>query len=167
EDPIVLERFIRGFDFPRSDADDQNPVCLRHEFGGRWVCRFYLFGRLLKHGRQFRVPAVRAGQRPALTRNDPLNICVNQREKLLFVVGTYCCKESLHNLHILFCAHKNFSNSTGRSITIHQSNLTRSLKISRPQLFPRACTSNPPSESAPSFIGANPRFSASAPISPA
>ena len=34
EDPIVLERLIRGFDFPRSDADDQNPVSLRHEFEG-------------------------------------------------------------------------------------------------------------------------------------
>jgi RNA-directed DNA polymerase len=34
EDPIVLERLIRGLDFPRSDADDQNPVSLRHEFGG-------------------------------------------------------------------------------------------------------------------------------------
>src|ERR1700719_5079135 len=53
EDPIVLEQLIRGFDFPRSDADDQNPVSLRHEFGGRWVCRFYLFGRLLEHSRQF------------------------------------------------------------------------------------------------------------------
>src|SRR5271169_5106542 len=65
EDPIVLERLIRGFDFPRSDADDQNPVSLRHEFGGLWVCHFHLYGRLLKHIRQFRVPAVRAGQRPA------------------------------------------------------------------------------------------------------
>ena len=37
EDPIVLERLIRGFDFPRSDADDQNPVSLRHEFRGLWV----------------------------------------------------------------------------------------------------------------------------------
>src|SRR5476651_1189398 len=34
EDPVVLERLIRGFDFPRSDADDQNPVSLRYEFGG-------------------------------------------------------------------------------------------------------------------------------------
>src|SRR6202034_3869931 len=32
EDPIVLERLIRGFDFSRRDADDQNPVSLRHEF---------------------------------------------------------------------------------------------------------------------------------------
>jgi hypothetical protein len=51
------------------------------------------------------------------------------------------------------------------AITIHQSNLTKSLKTSRPQLFPRACTSSPPSESPPSLIGEKPRFSASAPIS--
>jgi hypothetical protein len=31
---VVLERLICGFDSPRSDADDQNPVSLRHEFGG-------------------------------------------------------------------------------------------------------------------------------------
>ena len=40
EDPIVLERLIRGFDFPRRDADDQNPVSLRYEFGGLWVSQF-------------------------------------------------------------------------------------------------------------------------------
>ena len=34
EDPLVLERLIRGFDFPGSDADDQNPVSLRYELGG-------------------------------------------------------------------------------------------------------------------------------------
>jgi hypothetical protein len=28
EDPLVLERLIRGFDFSRSDANDQNPVSL-------------------------------------------------------------------------------------------------------------------------------------------
>src|ERR1700748_1503343 len=47
------------------------------------------------------------------------------------------------------------------------SNFTRSLKISGPQLLPRACTSSPPSESPPSWIGEKPRFSASAPISAA
>src|SRR6202167_5057586 len=109
EDPIVLERLIRGFDFPRSDADDQNPVSLRHEFGGLWVCRFYLFGRLLKHSRQFRVPTVRAGQRPVLARNDPLNIFGNQRQQILLIVAAHCCKEILHNLDILLSAHKNFS----------------------------------------------------------
>ena len=37
EDPIVLERSIRGYDSPPSEADDQNPVSLRYEFGGLWV----------------------------------------------------------------------------------------------------------------------------------
>jgi hypothetical protein len=37
EDPIVLERFIRGFDSPRSEAYDQNPVSLRYKFGGLWI----------------------------------------------------------------------------------------------------------------------------------
>src|ERR1700722_17093707 len=106
EDPVVLERLSRRFDFPRSDADDQNPVSLRHEFGGLWVCHFYLFGRLLKHSRQFRVPAVRAGQRPALTWNDPLNIFGNQRQQIMLVVDADCGKEILHNLNILFVAHR-------------------------------------------------------------
>jgi len=34
EDLMILEHPIRGFDFPRSDADDQYPVSLLHEFGG-------------------------------------------------------------------------------------------------------------------------------------
>ena len=34
EDPMVLERLIRGFDSPRSEADDQDPVSLRHELPG-------------------------------------------------------------------------------------------------------------------------------------
>ena len=37
EDPMVLERPIRGFDSPRGEADDQNPVALGYEFGGLWV----------------------------------------------------------------------------------------------------------------------------------
>jgi len=32
---MVLERPIRGFDSPASEADDQNPVSLRYEFAGR------------------------------------------------------------------------------------------------------------------------------------
>src|ERR1700691_3314659 len=36
EDKVVLERPIRGFDFPPSETDDQNPVSLRYEFGGIW-----------------------------------------------------------------------------------------------------------------------------------
>ena len=34
EDPMVLERSIRGFNSPRSETDDQNPVSLRYELGG-------------------------------------------------------------------------------------------------------------------------------------
>jgi hypothetical protein len=34
ENPIVFERLVRGFDFPLSDTDDQNPVSLRDVFGG-------------------------------------------------------------------------------------------------------------------------------------
>ena len=48
EDPMVLERLIRGFDFPRSEADDQNPVSLRYELGGLWVGSFPRFVSLLK-----------------------------------------------------------------------------------------------------------------------
>src|ERR1700722_1012574 len=109
EDPIVLERLIRGFDFPRSDADDQNPVSLRHEFGELWVCRLQLFGRLLKNSRQFRMPAVPTGQRPALARNHPLNVFSSQRQQTLLIATAHCCKKILHNLDILLCAHRNLS----------------------------------------------------------
>ena len=37
EDPMVLERPLRGFDSPPSEPHDQNPVALRYEFGGLWV----------------------------------------------------------------------------------------------------------------------------------
>jgi hypothetical protein len=40
EDPVVLEHLIRGFDFPPSEADDQNPVSLRYEFGGALEMKF-------------------------------------------------------------------------------------------------------------------------------
>src|SRR6202021_2280830 len=106
EDPLVLERPIRGFDFSRSDADDHNPVSLRHEFGGLRVLRFHLFGRLLEHSRQLRVPAVRACQRPAFARNDPLDIFGSQRQQIVLVVATHCCKEILHKLDMLFGAHR-------------------------------------------------------------
>src|SRR5580700_4657964 len=48
EDPMVLERPIRGFDSPRSEADDQNPVSLRYELGGLWVGSFHRFVSLMK-----------------------------------------------------------------------------------------------------------------------
>src|SRR5580692_2523432 len=60
----------------------------------------------LKHSRQFRVPAVRAGQRPVLTGNDPLNIFGNQRQQILLIVPAHGCEEILHNLNILFDAHR-------------------------------------------------------------
>ena len=74
ENPVVPERLIGGLDFPRGDADGQNPVPLRHEFGRLWVSHFHLFSCLPKRSRQSRVPAVRTGQRPALAWNDPLNV---------------------------------------------------------------------------------------------
>src|ERR1700754_2302257 len=66
EDPVVPERPVRGLDFSSSDTDDHNPVSLRDEFWGLWECRFHLDGSLLKHSRQSRVPAVRAGEWPVL-----------------------------------------------------------------------------------------------------
>src|ERR1700723_3496256 len=48
EDPMVLERPIRGSDSPPSEADDQNPVSLRYEFGGLWERSFHRFVSLLK-----------------------------------------------------------------------------------------------------------------------
>jgi hypothetical protein len=91
------------------------PISLRHELGGLWVCRFYLFGRLLKHIRQSRVPAVRAGERPVLAWNDPLNIFRNQRKHTLSIAAASCCKEIFHNLNVVFDAHGNLSLSFGSS----------------------------------------------------
>ena len=48
EDPMVLERPIRGFDSPRGEADDQNPISLRYELGGLWEGSFHRFVSLLK-----------------------------------------------------------------------------------------------------------------------
>src|SRR6202023_2400396 len=111
EDPMVLERPIRGFDSARSEADDQNPVSLRYELGGLWVRSFHRLVSLLKHIRQSRVPAVRAGQRPVLARNDPLNIFGRQRQQTLLIAAAECRKKTLHNLDILFDAHRNLSYS--------------------------------------------------------
>src|ERR1700676_5125231 len=105
EDPMVLERPIRGFDSPRSEADDQNPVSLRDELGGLWVRSFHRLVSLLKHIRQSRVPAVRAGQRPVLARNDPLNIFGRQRQQSLLIAAAERRKKILHDLDILFDAH--------------------------------------------------------------
>ncbi len=48
EDPVVLKRPIRRLDFPRGEADDQNPVSLGYELGGLWVRSFYRFVSFLE-----------------------------------------------------------------------------------------------------------------------
>src|SRR6202451_1997543 len=63
------------------------------------------------------VPAVRAGQRPVLARNDPLNIFGRQRQQTLLIAAAKCCKEILHNLDILFDAHRNLSFSLTSSVS--------------------------------------------------
>src|SRR5271165_472861 len=50
---------------------------------------------------QSRVPAVRAGQRPALARNDPFNIFGRQRQQTLLIAASHCCKKILHNLDMV------------------------------------------------------------------
>src|ERR1700723_3349907 len=117
EDPMVLERPVRGFDSPRSEADDQNPVSLRYELGGLWVGSFHRFVSLLKYILQSRVPAVRAGQRPVLARNDPLVIFGRQRQQTLLIAAAECRKKILHNLDILFDAHRNLSFSLTSSVS--------------------------------------------------
>src|ERR1700735_3344314 len=117
ENPIVLERPIRGFDSPRSEADDQNPVSLRYELGGLWVRSFHRFVSLLKYILQSRVPAARAGQRPVLARNDPLNIFGRQRQQTLLIAAAECRKKILRNLDILFDAHRNLSFSLTSSVS--------------------------------------------------
>src|SRR6202051_1993100 len=117
EDPMVLELPIRGFDCPRSEADDQNPVSLRDELGGLWVRSFHRLVSLLKHIRQSRVPAVGAGPRAVLARNDPLNIFGRQRQQTLLIAAAECRKKILHNLDILFDAHRNLSFSLTSSVS--------------------------------------------------
>src|SRR6202789_1069958 len=66
---------------------------------------------------QSRVPAVRAGQRPVLARNDPLNIFGRQRQQTLLIAAAECRKKILHNLDILFDAHRNLSFSLTSSVS--------------------------------------------------
>ena len=48
EDPMVLERPVRGFNSSRSEADNQNPVSLRYELGGLWEGSFHRIVSLLE-----------------------------------------------------------------------------------------------------------------------
>src|ERR1700731_4219360 len=63
------------------------------------------------------MPAVRAGQRPVLARNDPLNIFGRQRQQTLLIAAAECRKKILHNLDILFDAHRNLSFSLTSSVS--------------------------------------------------
>ncbi len=95
EDPIVLERPLRGLDFPRSDADDQNPVSLRHKFGGALGMSFLSLRSPSEAQPPIPRAAVRSGQRPVLTRNDPLNVFGDQRQQTLLVAaGRVAAKKS-------------------------------------------------------------------------
>jgi hypothetical protein len=46
-----------------------------------------------------------AGQRPALARNDPLDILGRNRQQTLRIAAAQCCEKFLHRLDILLCAH--------------------------------------------------------------
>src|ERR1035438_5271349 len=46
---------------------------------------------------------------PVLARNDPLNIFGRQRQQTLLIAAAECRKKILHNLDILFDAHRNLS----------------------------------------------------------
>src|SRR6202171_3915998 len=48
-------------------------------------------------------------ERPVLARNDPLNIFGRQRQQTLLIAAAECRKKILHNLDILFDAHRNLS----------------------------------------------------------
>src|SRR5579864_1755834 len=86
EDPVVLERLVRGFDLSPREADDQNPVSLRYELPG-FRGRFYRLGCRLKQIRQPGVSVARSGQRPALARDDPLDVFGDQRQQSLPVAA--------------------------------------------------------------------------------
>src|SRR3546814_682552 len=107
EDPVVLERLARGLDLAAGEADDQHAVCLRHEFAGLHERGFHGFGSFLEMILQPRVPAARAGQRPVLARNDPLDIFVTQRQCTWPVAAAECRKKILPDLDILLGAHRN------------------------------------------------------------
>jgi predicted AAA+ superfamily ATPase len=49
---------------------------------------------------------MRAGQRPVLARNDPLNIFGSQRQQTLLIAAAHCCKKIFHNLDVLLNAHR-------------------------------------------------------------
>src|ERR1700732_1893382 len=60
---------------------------------------------------------MRAGQRPVLARNDPLNIFGRQRQQTLLIAAAVWRQKTLHNLAILFDAHRNLSFSLTSSVS--------------------------------------------------
>src|SRR6202171_5690676 len=56
-------------------------------------------------------------ERPVLARNDPLNIFGRQRQQTLLIAAAECRKKILHNLDILFDAHRNLSFSLTSSVS--------------------------------------------------
>ena len=105
EDPIVLERLVRGFDPPRRHADDQNPISLRYVFPGLRG-RFDLFGGLAEQVQHARMPAVCSGKRPVLTWNDPRDVWSHQRQQTVPVAAADGGEEILYGLNILFGTHR-------------------------------------------------------------
>lgn len=106
EDPVVLERPVRGLDSARSEADHQNPVSLRDELRRLRVGSLHRIVSLLKETLQPRVPTVRTGQWPAIARNDPLNIFSRQRQQTLLIATAKCRQKILNNLNVLFNANR-------------------------------------------------------------
>jgi len=60
------------------------------------------------------MPAVRAGQRPVLARNDPLNIFGRQRQQTFLIAAAECCKKILHNLDALRLGERLYTDSRPR-----------------------------------------------------
>lgn len=108
------------------------------------------------------MPAVGASQRPVLARNDPLDVLSDQRQQSFPVAAADGGKKSPSRFECSsrYSLNVSISRLWYPSIELHQV-----LEDQVSQLFPRAWTSVPPSDSPPSLIGAKPRFSANAPIS--
>lgn len=62
--PVVLPRLVCGFDFPGGDADDHNPVSLRHELRRLRERSFDRLRSRLKQVFESTASAVGASQRP-------------------------------------------------------------------------------------------------------
>src|SRR3954447_25606973 len=82
-------------------------VALRNEFGGLGK-RSLQLGRQVQQVGKFRVPAVRAGQRPVRARNGPLGAIVRQGSQTPLVAAANSRKEVLDSLDIRLRASRSF-----------------------------------------------------------